>query len=254
VGRNPPGPAEQRPTGLEPASDASETAPAENGMFASPSSMPVRARRRVRGADTRGSLPGALKSNVELGLALFTASTALHCARLDLLAGDLATAEEELGRAYDAVAGSEEECLLPPIAEMLAEVVHAQGRDHEAGKIPRAAEGLALGDRVELEALGSTVRRSALDWRGRADEAEWRAREALDLVRIRAALARLSSWPARSASTESERRASERPAGPARQAVAAPGLSREGVLREILANAWGAETRSGEQRRGIVPR
>jgi cell division septum initiation protein DivIVA len=58
----------------------------------------------------------------------------------------------------------------------------------------------------------------------------------LDLVQIGAAFARLSSWQARSASGEGERRALQRCARPARRAVAAPGLAREGVLREILAN------------------
>jgi hypothetical protein len=135
------------------------------------------------------------------------------------------------------VAGSEEKYLLPRIAELLAEVVDARGRGHQAGGIPRAAEALLAGDPVGLQALGLCVPRAALDWRGQADEAEWRAREALDLVRIRAALARLSSWPARRVSGEGEPPAPERPAGPVRRAVAPPpGLAREAVLREILAN------------------
>jgi cell division septum initiation protein DivIVA len=164
-------------------------------------------------------------------------STALHCARLDLLGGDLATAEEELGRAHEAVASSEATHLLPPIAQLLAQVAGARGRGHEFEEIPRAAEGLPASDAVKPQARWPSLFGAALDWREQADEAGWRAREALDLVRIGAALARLSSWCARGASGEGERRALERCAWPARPAVVpARGLAREGVLREILAN------------------
>jgi cell division septum initiation protein DivIVA len=232
VGRELPRTAEKRPTRLETAStDAIGAAEAQNGAFAPPAT-PARARPRLPRTATRGSHPSTLGWNADLGLALFTASTALQCARLDLLGGDLATAEEELSRAYDAVAGSEEARLLPPIAELLPEL--ARGR--EAKQVPRAAEGLPASDAVEPQARWPSVRQAALDWREQADEAEWRAREALDLVRIGAALARPSSWHPRSASGGGERRASARCAWPARRAVPAPGLALEGVLREILAN------------------
>jgi cell division septum initiation protein DivIVA len=232
VGREPPGPAEQRPTRLEPAS--TEAATAQSEAFGPRSATPARSRRPVGGGDTRGCLPRELKSKVERGLALFTASTALHCARLELLGGDLATAEAELSRAYDVVAASSEETyLLPPIAELLAEV--ARGR--EAGELARAAEGLPAGDPVEPQARWPSVRRAARDWREQADEAEWRARDALELVRIGAGFARAGSWQTRHASGDGGRGASARPVEPARRPVVpAPSLAREGILREILAN------------------
>jgi cell division septum initiation protein DivIVA len=232
VGRKPPRPAEHRPTWPEPTSpDAIGHATAQNGAFAPPSATP--SRRRVRRAGTRGSRPSTQGSNADLGLALFTASTALHCARLDLLGGDIATAEEELGRAYDALASSPEADRLPPTAEPLAELL----RGREAGEIPRAADGHPASDAVEPQAYWPAVRRSALDWREQADAAERRARDALELARIGAAFMRLSDWQARNASRDGERPASAERAWPARRAVGpAPDPAREGVLREILAN------------------
>jgi hypothetical protein len=236
VGRKPPRTAEQGRRRLETASTgAIGTAKAQHGVSASPSSVPARARRRLRRANTRGFLPGALRSNADLGLALSTASTALHCAGLDLLTGDPRTGEEELRRAYEAFARSEERYLLPLIAELLAQVVDAQGRFQEAEEIRRAAEWLAA-SAAEPQTLWPSGGRVALDWREQADEAEWRARESLDLVRIGAALARLSSWYARSASGDSDPWTPDRRAGHVRRAVPAPGLTREGFLREILAN------------------
>jgi cell division septum initiation protein DivIVA len=238
AGRKLPRAAEKRPTWLGTRSaDAVATAVAQNGVSASPLSTPARERARLPRADSRGSYPSALSSNADLGLARFTALTALHCARLDLLVGDLATAEEELTRAYEAVTSREETHLLPPISEPPAQPLRAGGDSNEAGEIPRAAEAPPASDAVEPKPLWPSPRRSGLGWREQADEAEWRAREALDLVRLGTALARLSSWHPRSPSGEGERRASERCPRPARRSVVpAPRLAREGVLREILAN------------------
>jgi hypothetical protein len=79
------------------------------------------------------------------------------------------------------------------------------------------------------------MRRPVLGWQERADEAEWRAREALDLVRISAALARLTTWYPRSGSAERDRLISDQRPWDA-DVPAAPGLTRERFLRYILAN------------------
>jgi tetratricopeptide (TPR) repeat protein len=185
----------------------------------------------------RAPVPGARTPLEDLGLIVFTASTAIHCARIGLLAGDLPTAEEELRYAYDALASIDENYLLPSIAELLAQVVSAQGRSHEAEEISRAAQGLAASDDLELQALWPSVRGAVLAWQERADEAERRAREAVDLTRIRAALSRLTTWYSQSASAYSDRSASDRHAWQAQgPGVTAPGLTRERFLRDILAN------------------
>jgi hypothetical protein len=143
---------------------------------------------------SRGYARGARTLLDDLGLAVFVGSTAIHCARIELLVGDLSTAEEELRRAYDAFSSIGEKYLLPPIAALLAQVVYAQGRSGEAEEISRAAEELAAGDDVELRALWPSLRGKVLTWQERADEAERRAREAVDLIRTGAALSRLTTW------------------------------------------------------------
>jgi cell division septum initiation protein DivIVA len=202
----------------------------------SASSTPARAERQLP-AGSRVSCSSALRCNTDLGLALFTTLSAVHCARLDLLVGDLATAEQELNRGSEALASSEESHLLTLIFELRAELVHVGGRSGEIGEIPRAADGLPLSDALAAGPSCPSVPRSDLDWREQADEAEWRAREALELARLGAAMARLSSSHARSAGGDGESRATERCAWKARRAVVlAPGLARVAVLREILAN------------------
>jgi tetratricopeptide (TPR) repeat protein len=162
---------------------------------------------------SRGYARGARTLLDDLGLAVFVGSTAIHCARIDLLVGDLTTAEEELRRAYDAFASIGETYLLPPIAALLAQVVYAQGRSDEAEEISQAAEELAAGDDVDLRALWPSLRGKVLTWQERADEAERRAREAVDLIRTRAALSRLTTWYSGGVSTQLWTKAPGMPAG-----------------------------------------
>jgi hypothetical protein len=199
----------------------------------------VRRNRRRPAADQ--ALPrapaGARTPLEDLGLVVFAASTAIHCARIDLLAGDPSRAEAELRHAHDALASINETYLLPPIAELLAQVVCVQGHLDEAEEISRAAAKLAASDEVELQALWPAARGSDLTWQERADEAERRAREAVDLIRIRTALSRLTTWVSQNARAENERSASDRRARHAdRRADAAHGPTRERFLRDILAN------------------
>jgi hypothetical protein len=184
----------------------------------------------------RARVQGARTPLEDLGLVAFAASTAIHCARIGVLAGDLSTAEQELRLAYAALAGIDETYLLPSIAELLARVVYAQGRLREAEEIGRAAE-LGASDDRELQALWPSAPGTALAWQERADEAERRARGAVDLIRTRAALSRLAAWCSQNASADSDRSASDRHACQAREpVVTAPGLTRARFLRDILAN------------------
>jgi hypothetical protein len=143
---------------------------------------------------SQASARGARTLLDDLRLAVFVGSIAVHCARIELLVGDLSTAEEELRRAYDAFASIGEKYLLPAIAALLAQVVDAQGRSDEAEEISRVAEELVAGDDAELRALWPSLRGEVLTWQERANEGERRAREAVDVIRIRAALSRLTTW------------------------------------------------------------
>jgi tetratricopeptide (TPR) repeat protein len=140
----------------------------------------------------------------------FAASTAIQCARIDLLTGGLSTAEQELRRAWDTSASIGENYLLPSLVALLAEVVSAQGRLDEAEELSRAAEELAPSDAAALQALWPSLRGEVLAWQDRAHVAERRAREALDLIRIRAALSRLTAAYSQYTSTDGDRSASDR--------------------------------------------
>jgi predicted ATPase/class 3 adenylate cyclase len=118
----------------------------------------------------------------DLGIIVLAASTAMHCARIELLAGDLETAEAELRRATDTLTRLGERYLLPPIAALLAQVVYEQGRPDEAEQISRTAEGIAAVDDVEAQALWRSVRAKVLAGRDRVEEAERLAREAVRLI------------------------------------------------------------------------
>jgi predicted ATPase/class 3 adenylate cyclase len=119
----------------------------------------------------------------DLGVIVLAAATAIDSARVELLAGDLVTAERELRRADETLTALGEKYLLPPLAAVLAQVVYAQGRTDEAEEITRRAEELADADDVEPQALWRSVRAKVLAGRDLAEEAEGLAREAVRLMR-----------------------------------------------------------------------
>ena len=125
--------------------------------------------------------PGPLLD--DLGVIVLAAATAMDSARVELLAGDLVTAERELRRAEETLTALGERYLLPPLAAVLAQVVYAQGRADEAEEITRRAEELSDADDVEPQALWRSVRAKVLAGRDLADEAERLAREAVRLMR-----------------------------------------------------------------------
>jgi predicted ATPase len=119
----------------------------------------------------------------DLGVIVLAAATAIDSARVELLAGDLVTAEHELRQADESLTALGEKYLLPPLAAVLAQVVYAQGRADEAEQITRRAEELSDPDDVEPQALWRSVRAKVLADRDRAEEAERLAREAVRLMR-----------------------------------------------------------------------
>jgi tetratricopeptide (TPR) repeat protein len=134
-------------------------------------------------ARARDLLRSARRLLDDLGVIVLAAATAMHQARIELLGGDLESAEAELRRAYDTLTGLGERYLLPPLAALLAHVVYARGRPEEAEAISRTAEEITAADDVEAQALWRSVRAKALAGRDRADEAESMAREAVQLIR-----------------------------------------------------------------------
>ena len=119
----------------------------------------------------------------DLGVVVLAAATAMDHARIELLAGDLGTAEHELRRAEKVLTTLGERYLLPPLAALLAQVVFAQGRADEAEEITVRVELLSDSDDVEPQTAWRSVRAKVLAGRGEVGEAERLALDAVRLVR-----------------------------------------------------------------------
>ena len=140
--------------------------------------------RAMRGdaAHARDLIGAARRLLDELGVVVLAAATAMDYARIELLAGDLPSAETELRRAERSLTALGERYLLPPLAALLAQVVYAQGRAKEAEEITVRVELLADADDVEPQAAWRSVRAKVLAGRGEVDEAERLARHGVRLA------------------------------------------------------------------------
>jgi ATP/maltotriose-dependent transcriptional regulator MalT len=141
--------------------------------------------RAMRGdvEQARELIRGARRLLDDLGAVVLAAATGMDHARIEMLAGDLRSAENELRRAEETLTSLGERYLLPPLAALLAQVVYAQGRADEAEEITLRAELLSDPEDVEPQAAWRSVRAKVLAGRGRVDEAEALARDAVQLVR-----------------------------------------------------------------------
>jgi tetratricopeptide (TPR) repeat protein len=119
----------------------------------------------------------------DLGNNVAAASTAIDLVGVELLAGDLATAEREARRDYDFLAAAGETYLLSAIAAMLSRVVRDQGRDADAMVLSKAAEQASSDDDVESQALWRSIRAPMLARAGAHADAEALARSAIELLR-----------------------------------------------------------------------
>ena len=119
----------------------------------------------------------------ELGFSLSAAITALHSAPAEMLAGDLARAESELRGDYAALQSMGERMYTPTVAGMLAEVLHAQGRDEEAGHFSDVCRQTAAPHDVGAQYQWRCIRAKLLAREGRAEEAVALAREGVRLIR-----------------------------------------------------------------------
>jgi class 3 adenylate cyclase/tetratricopeptide (TPR) repeat protein len=118
----------------------------------------------------------------ELGQGVIAASTGLDLARVELLGGDLATAEREVKADFEFLARRGETYFLATIAALLARIVREQGRDGEALELSIAAEGAASADDFDAQALWRSVRAPIVARSGDLAQAETLARAAVDLA------------------------------------------------------------------------
>jgi tetratricopeptide (TPR) repeat protein len=118
----------------------------------------------------------------DLGHGVIAASTGLDLARVELLGGDLATAEREVRADYEFLARRGETYFRASIAALLARIVREQGRDREALELTIAAEEAAAADDFDAQALWRSVRAPIVARSGDLVQAETLARAALDLA------------------------------------------------------------------------
>jgi class 3 adenylate cyclase/tetratricopeptide (TPR) repeat protein len=124
----------------------------------------------------------ALATFEELGLPIDAAAVSLSSGRVELLAGDAASAERELRRGYDYFSRLGERYLLSSVAGLLAEAVGAQGRLDEAEALARETSELAAEDDVDAQTLWRLAHAKVLARRGELTEAERLVREAVGLL------------------------------------------------------------------------
>jgi tetratricopeptide (TPR) repeat protein len=102
--------------------------------------------------------------------------------RVEMLAGDLESAERELRRGYDLLVELGEKYLRSTLAGLLGQTLYAQGRYDEAETLAQEARELASEDDVETQAVWRAVQSKLLARRGAVEEAEALVRDAIELL------------------------------------------------------------------------
>ena len=118
----------------------------------------------------------------ELGWTFLAAQTSFDSGPVEMLAGDLAAAEAELRRDFDALDRMGETNYISTTAAFLAEVLYRQGDLEGAEEHTRISEELAAHDDVSSQFRWRTVRGKILASRGDAAEGEKLAREAVAMI------------------------------------------------------------------------
>jgi class 3 adenylate cyclase/tetratricopeptide (TPR) repeat protein len=132
--------------------------------------------------DTARDLYRSSQSKLEeLRAGIHALSTSLDAARVELLAGDAAAAEQLLRRDFDALTAVGERYSLSSVAGLLAHAIERQGRVDEAEEITRVAEEISAPDDLDAQALWRGARARVLASRGRHEEALALAREAVEM-------------------------------------------------------------------------
>jgi ATP/maltotriose-dependent transcriptional regulator MalT len=119
----------------------------------------------------------------ELGVGLAAQSSSIDSSRVELLAGDLAAAERELRRDYDALTALDETYFRSTIAAYLARVRLRQGDAEEATTLADVAARIADADDVLTNVPLRSARAMLLALRDQPDDARREAIAAVDLAR-----------------------------------------------------------------------
>jgi class 3 adenylate cyclase/Flp pilus assembly protein TadD len=118
----------------------------------------------------------------ELGPTVVGASTSLASSVVERLSGDLAAAERELRRDYEALTELGEKYLLSSVAAELARVLYDQEQLGEAEQMSQQAQEFADADDIASQTLWRTVYARILSRNGKGKAALDLMREAIELV------------------------------------------------------------------------
>ena len=120
----------------------------------------------------------------ELGFTLSAACTSLHSGPAELLGGDAVRAEAELRGDYERLVAMGEGMYAPSVAGLLAEALHAQGRNQDAAEFAgicrRTAAPHDVGGQYQWRCIEAKL---LVADAARRDEAEELAREAVRLIK-----------------------------------------------------------------------
>jgi tetratricopeptide (TPR) repeat protein len=134
----------------------------------------------------------ARNSFEDIGATLLGARTSLQSAVVEMLAGDLETAETELRRDYETLEQLGERYFRPTVAANLALIRCRQGDFEEAARLVALAEEIAADDDVESQALWRSAKALVLARDGDARAAKANASAAVELLRRTDALVQIA--------------------------------------------------------------
>ena len=118
----------------------------------------------------------------ELGWTFLAAQTSFDSGPVEMLAGDLATAESELRRDYETLERMGETNYISTTSALLAEVLYRRGDLDGADGFTRVSEELAARDDVSSQFRWRGVKGKILASRGRFEEGETLVRKAVELI------------------------------------------------------------------------
>lgn len=118
----------------------------------------------------------------DLGASVLSATVSLYLARVELLAGAPAAAEDELRAEHERLVAIGEVFFRTSVQAVLAQALYAQGRHDEAETFIRESQQLATEDDVEVASLCRSTYAKVLAHRGEFVEAVRLADEAVKLI------------------------------------------------------------------------
>lgn len=118
----------------------------------------------------------------ELGLKVMAANLPQNSGYVEMLAGDVVSAEQEYRRGYELLQEMGERSFLSTVAALMSDAVNEQGRLDEAEQLTRISEETAASDDIMSQATWRSVRAKVLAQRGELEQADALAREAVHLV------------------------------------------------------------------------